>query len=82
MTIAEYDAKLTAQDGVCAICGNAPDPNGVRASSKLHVDHDHETGHNRDLICNNCNRGLGYFKDDPALMQAAAKYVERHRSLA
>jgi predicted nucleic acid-binding Zn ribbon protein len=79
MTETEHDAKLAAQGGVCAICGKPPKPNGQRAASRLHVDHDHETGRNRDLICLGCNRGLGYFFDDPALMRAAAEYIERHR---
>ena len=80
LTVEEYEARLAAQGGVCIICGMPPKENGQRAASRLHVDHDHVTGANRDLICNNCNRGLGYFKDDPALMRAAAEYIERHRA--
>jgi hypothetical protein len=79
MTPAEYESKLAAQNGVCVICGKPPRKNGERAAARLHVDHDHATGRNRDLICNNCNRGLGYFRDDPALMRVAAEYIERHR---
>lgn len=78
MTVAEYEAQLAAQEGVCMICGQPPNPSGVRAASRLHIDHDHATGRNRALICLNCNRGLGYFKDDPDLMRAAAAYIERH----
>lgn len=80
MTMEEHDAKLAAQGGVCMICGQPPSPDGVKAASRLHMDHDHETGRNRDLICLNCNRGLGYFKDDPKLLRAAADYIERHRA--
>ena len=79
MTETEHDARLAAQGGVCAICRKPPNPNGRGAASRLHVDHDHETGRNRDLICNGCNRGIGYFFDDPALLRAAAEYIERHR---
>lgn len=79
ITIEEYEAKLAAQGGVCMLCGT-PAPGGIKAASRLHVDHDHVTGLNRDLLCMNCNRGLGYFKDDPALMRAAAEYIERHRA--
>lgn len=80
LTVEEYQARLVAQNGVCVICGKPPKENGQRAAARLHVDHDHVTGQNRDLICLNCNRGLGYFKDDPALMRAAAEYIERHRA--
>ena len=58
-----------AQGGLCAICQVAP---------AAHVDHDHETGAVRALLCFNCNGGLGQFKDDPYLLHAAAYYVELH----
>lgn len=79
LTVAEFEAKLAAQGGRCMICAKPPKLNGIRAASRLHVDHDHATGAVRDLICTNCNQGLGYFKDDPVLMRAAAEYIERHR---
>ncbi len=59
------------QGGLCAICRTAP---------AEHVDHDHVTGRVRQLLCFNCNGGLGQFKDDPAVLRAAASYVERHRT--
>jgi hypothetical protein len=58
-----------AQDGRCAICG---DP-------AQHLDHDHETGATRQMLCQRCNQGLGLFRDDPGLLQTAAFYVEGHR---
>lgn len=67
----EADLMLEAQGGLCAICGVAP---------ARHVDHDHTTGAVRELLCFNCNGGLGQFKDDPAVLRAAADYVERHRA--
>ena len=55
MSIEEYDARLTAQGGVCLIC--------LRPSKKvLCVDHDHETRKLRDLLCDKCNRGLWLFR--------------------
>jgi hypothetical protein len=66
----DADAMLAAQGGLCAICEAAP---------AAHVDHDHETGAVRALLCFNCNGGLGQFKDDPRVLRAAAEYVEEHR---
>jgi hypothetical protein len=71
ITAEEADHLLEKQAGMCAICG-------VALAS--HVDHDHETGAVRELLCFNCNGGLGQFKDDPDVLRAAADYVERHRA--
>ena len=71
ITAEEADAMREAQGGMCAVCGVAP---------AGHVDHDHATGAVRELLCFNCNGGLGQFKDNPAVLRAAADYVERHRA--
>src|SRR4051794_21900613 len=65
----EADLMLEAQGGLCAICRTAP---------AAHVDHDHATGAVRELLCFNCNGGLGQFRDDPLLLHAAAYYVQFH----
>lgn len=82
MTVEEYEEKLEAQDGACALCGALPKVGMNTAGWRmpaLHQDHDHETGQNRDLLCGSCNMGLGCFKDDPELLSVAADYVRRHR---
>ncbi len=72
LTPESYDDMLAAQGGVCAICG------GINASGKrLVVDHDHDSNRRRLLLCGNCNRGIGYLKDNPATLRAAADYIER-----
>jgi Recombination endonuclease VII len=66
---------LEAQKYQCAICGV---PEVVApGNGSLHIDHDHATDHVRGLLCSNCNRGLGFFKDDPALLLEAARYLNR-----
>jgi hypothetical protein len=70
ITAGEAEFMLRAQAGVCAICQSA---------AATQVDHDHETSAVRALLCFNCNGGLGQFRDDPAVLRAAADYVEEHR---
>jgi Recombination endonuclease VII len=70
ITVEEADLMLERQSGLCAICRTAP---------ATQVDHDHETSAVRALLCFNCNGGLGQFRDDPAVLRAAADYVEEHR---
>jgi hypothetical protein len=70
----DYHALLEAQGGGCAICGTPP--NATRA---LAVDHDHETGAVRGILCGRCNPGLGHFKDDPLLLEKAAHYLRLSR---
>ena len=62
-----------AQDGRCAICGSAEVKQGN--SKYFHVDHDHETGAVRSLLCAMCNKGLGCFEDNPLLLQQARDYL-------
>lgn len=79
ITPERYAEMLAEQNGVCLLCGLPPAGEGHGTSSRLHVDHDHVTGKVRGLLCNNCNRGLGYLADDPVLMLKAAEYVKRNR---
>jgi hypothetical protein len=74
MTTSDYARLLAAQDGVCAICSK-PEP--VVAS--LPVDHDHQTGKVRALLCTPCNTTLGLVGEDPERLRALADYVEAHR---
>jgi hypothetical protein len=71
ITQADYDALLERQGGGCAICGKRP------GKIALHVDHDHETGEVRGLLCVGCNNALGQFHDDEALLRRAIEYVGR-----
>lgn len=68
----EYDEQLELQQGGCAICRA---PVGDGAGRRLAVDHDHETGHVRGILCSACNLGLGKFRDDPFLLHRAISYL-------
>lgn len=71
ITRQEYEALLSLQNGRCAICG------GEQNSGKtyLSVDHNHDTGRIRGLLCVTCNSGLGMFRDDPVLLASAIQYL-------
>src|SRR5215213_1302910 len=62
---ADYEDLLARQGGGCRICGKRP------GKISLHVDHDHETGDIRGLLCVGCNNALGQFRDDAALLRRA-----------
>ncbi len=75
MTVEQYDEMLKAQGGKCAICEIAK-PFG--RGNVFSVDHDHETGAVRALLCVKCNTGIGMFRDDYQLIAAASEYVWKH----
>ena len=68
----DYQRILESQNRVCAICKEPP-----TTTMRLAVDHDHQTGKVRGLLCRECNRGLGIFKDLPERLRAAAAYLEQ-----
>ncbi|ULR55897.1 endonuclease VII domain-containing protein [Streptomyces deccanensis] len=67
LTPAELDTMVGEQHGICCICLAAP---------AEHVDHCHETGRVRGVLCFSCNAALGQFKDRPDVIRRAATYVE------
>lgn len=77
ITQEDYDKILQEQDGKCAICG--VERNGSKEN--FCVDHDHETGKVRGLLCTKCNLGIGKMKDSPDLLRKAAKYLDSFNSI-
>lgn len=78
---AEYDLSeqdfyhlLEDQDWACAICWLD------LLIDNTHVDHDHQTGSVRGLLCTNCNLALGHFRDDPWILQKATGYLRYNHS--
>lgn len=79
ITLDQYNAKLSAQDGVCAICGNPEqDIDGRGFVRALAVDHNHKTGELRDLLCGACNRMIGNGRESIEILEKAIAYLKRH----
>ena len=70
ITKEQYMNLLTEQRGCCKVCGD-------ELGDGLRVDHCHETGEVRALLCSNCNTGIGLFKEEPRRLRAAALYCEQ-----
>ena len=67
------------QNNRCAICETEFSEESGRSNLRIAcVDHDHDLGHVRKLLCRLCNLGLGGFRDNPSLLRAAADYLEHH----
>jgi hypothetical protein len=76
LSVEDYEEMLEDQLGLCAICLSPPD------KRNLAVDHDHETGEVRGLLCTRCNRYLvGASDESPMLLRRAANYLERPPAL-
>lgn len=79
ITLVQYGEMLALQDGKCALCKEPETATANGRLLELAVDHDHETGEVRALLCGNCNKGLGNFRDSPKLLLAAVSYLRSHR---
>ncbi len=78
----DYDRLYTEQQGLCLIC-SAAIRNGFEDGAKLtaaHVDHCHDTGRVRGLLCHFCNCGLGNFKDNRDTLVKAIEYLDARSS--
>tara|TARA_R110000796_G_scaffold46062_1_gene111517 strand:+ start:1211 stop:1585 length:375 start_codon:yes stop_codon:yes gene_type:complete len=69
-----YGRLYKASNGLCGICGT----DACGTGNRMAVDHSHETGKVRSLLCNNCNTGLGSFKDDIISLAQAIQYLKKH----
>lgn len=78
ITVEDFDRMLEEQGGVCAICRQEETAADRRTGIKrLSVDHCHETGEVRGLLCRACNNGIGQLRHDVRLLQAAIGYLGR-----
>ena len=72
LSLEEYTALVDKQSGCCAICRK----HFSELRTRLCVDHDHVTGQICGLLCDNCNKALGLFKESPVLLQSAVAYLQ------
>jgi len=80
ITLKTYNKMLEEQNGVCAICGGVETAERNGRVLSLAVDHDHNTGKVRALLCQACNHGIGHMRDSPTLLTAAINYLKNHAS--
>ena len=71
LSVEQYNKMYVEQDGKCYICKETD-------SRKLAVDHNHQTGENRKLLCIRCNTALGLLREDTTIMKSLISYVEKH----
>lgn len=74
MTLADFNKYLILQNDSCAICGRKP-------NRMLHVDHNHENGEIRGLLCYQCNAAIGYMYDNPEIAKKVVEYLEIHATV-
>lgn len=72
ITLDRFCEMFAAQSGLCASCSIT-----LQESRGTHIDHDHVTGKVRGLLCGGCNSGIGLMRESPAVLRAAADYLER-----
>lgn len=72
LTPEDFLNMVAAQENKCAICRKEMEPGAFR------IDHDHQTGKVRALLCANCNSGLGLFYENVDALQNAIAYLRKH----
>lgn len=71
LTLDEFEDRAALVDYKCEICGSEE-----QTHKNLVVDHNHNTGEVRGLLCSSCNQGLGHFKDSPYVLKKALDYLQ------
>ena len=70
ITVEEYETIFLHQKGKCALCAREP------KNLRLAIDHDHKTGQIRGLLCMWCNKAIGFFRDDPEIVERIVAYFQ------
>ena len=79
ITAEDYEQMLANQNGACAICKQEETEIHPRSGTqrRLAVDHCHDTGRIRGLLCNRCNRAIGLFRDSAQIIRSAINYLDK-----
>jgi hypothetical protein len=78
LTLEKWNAMFEKQRGCCAICFT----HSSEIKTGLSVDHNHETGEVRGLLCLHCNAGIGNLKEDYVVIKSAFEYLKKHTETA
>lgn len=79
LTREEYNNLVEKQNNLCAICGKSESVYSNRGiKHTLCIDHHHESGRVRGLLCGACNRGIGLLKEDIKIMESAIEYIKNN----
>lgn len=73
-----YKIMFDFQNGKCAICGKEESATNQHGLRPLVVDHNHETGEVRQLLCHSCNTAIGLMKEDTVTLANAISYLVKH----
>jgi len=80
ITLESYQIMLLAQNNVCAICERPEETIWRGQQTMLAVDHDHNTGAVRGLLCQKCNRALGLLEENRRSIDRLGAYIDKHKS--
>lgn len=79
ITTQQYEDMVVAQNGVCAICKKSESQMLNNKKKRLAVDHCHDTGEVRGLLCGACNSAIGLMGEDPSVFMSAIEYLRKHK---
>lgn len=79
ITLDDYNVMLQEQNCQCLICQTSIAMFASENFEVAHVDHCHETGEVRGLLCHRCNKALGGFRDDPEVIKRAYQYLTKFK---
>ena len=76
ISLEQYNDMFISQEGKCAICGRHQSD----FKRRLAVDHDHNTGKVRGLLCQRCNYGIGYFQENTEILENVIRYLNLNKN--